>query len=55
MRYSDIFYKKSSRILLGTAYFGDGIGEKESFEIMDKYVELGGTHIYNARLYSDGV
>ena len=55
MKYSNSFYKKSSRILLGTAYFGDGIGEKESFEIMDKYVELGGTHIDTARLYADGV
>ncbi len=54
MRYSDIFYKKSSRILLGTAYFGDGISEKEAFAIMDKYVSMGGTHIDTARLYADG-
>lgn len=54
MRYSDVFYKKSSRILLGTAYFGDGISEKEAFEIMDKYVSMGGTHIDTARLYADG-
>ncbi len=55
MKYPDFFYKKSSRIVLGTAYFGDGIGEKESFEIMDKYVSLGGTHIDTARLYADGI
>ena len=54
MRYSDVFYKKSSRILLGTAYFGDGISEKDAFEIMDKYVDMGGTHIDTARLYADG-
>ena len=54
MRYSDIFYKKSSRILLGTAYFGDGISEKEAFGIMDKYVSMGGTHIDTARLYANG-
>ena len=54
MRYSDVFCKKSSRILLGTAYFGDGISEKEAFDIMDKYVSMGGTHIDTARLYADG-
>lgn len=54
MRYSDVFCKKSSRILLGTAYFGDGISEKEAFEIMDKYISMGGTHIDTARLYADG-
>lgn len=55
MRYSDIFNKRSSRILLGTAYFGDGISEEESFRIMDKYCEMGGTHIDTARLYADGI
>jgi len=54
MRYSDCFGKKSSRILLGTTYFGDGISEKDAFEMMDKFRELGGTHIDTARLYSDG-
>ena len=33
MKYSDLFYKKSSRILLGTAYFGDGIGEHDAFDM----------------------
>ena len=55
MRYSNVFNKKSSRILLGTAYFGDGISEEDSFAIMDKFCELGGTHIDTARLYADGV
>ncbi len=55
MVYSDFFDKKSSRILLGTAYFGDGISEKEAFAIMDRYCELGGTHIDTARLYAGGV
>ncbi len=54
MKYSDVFYKKSSRILLGTAYFGDGISEEDSFGIMDAYVAMGGTHIDTARLYADG-
>ena len=55
MRYSDIFGFKSSRILLGTGYFGDGISKEESFEMMDKFREMGGTHIDTARLYADGI
>lgn len=54
MKYSDIFGKKSSKILLGTAYFGDGISEETAFDMMDKFRELGGTHIDTARLYADG-
>lgn len=55
MKYSNAFGKKSSKILLGTAYFGDGIGEKEAFELMDRFVSLGGCHIDTARLYADGI
>lgn len=54
MRYSHSFGKKSSKILLGTAYFGDAISKDEAFDIMDKYCELGGCHIDTARLYADG-
>lgn len=54
MRYSNGFGINSSKILLGTAYFGDTISSEESFKIMDKYVEMGGTHIDTARLYADG-
>lgn len=54
MRYSDVFGFKSSRILLGTGYFGDGISEEEAFVMMDKFCEMGGTHIDTARLYADG-
>lgn len=54
MRYSDSFGQRSSKILLGTAYFGDTISEAEAFDIMDKYVSLGGCHIDTARLYADG-
>ena len=54
MRYSDGFGKNSSKILLGTAYFGENISEAESFEIMDTYVSMGGNHIDTARLYADG-
>lgn len=54
MRYSDCFGKKSSRIVLGTAYFGDGISRDEAFCMMDAFREMGGTHIDTARLYADG-
>ena len=54
MRYSDCFGRKSSRILLGTAYFGDGISKETAFLMMDKFREMGGTHIDTARLYADG-
>ncbi len=58
MKYSDSFGKefgkKSSKILLGTAYFGDTISEAEAFAMMDAYYQLGGRHIDAARLYADG-
>ncbi|MBQ3554397.1 MAG: aldo/keto reductase [Clostridia bacterium] len=54
MKYSDCFGKKSSRIVLGTAYFGDGIAEVDAFLMMDSFCALGGTHIDTARLYADG-
>lgn len=55
MRYSDCFGRKSSRILLGTAYFGDGISKDEAFLMMDKFRQMGGTHIDTARYYADGL
>ncbi len=54
MKYSNSFGKKSSKILLGTAYFGDTISKKDAFDIMDKYIDLGGNHIDTARLYALG-
>ncbi len=54
MRYSDSFGKKSSKIILGTAYFGETISPEKSFEIMDTYVANGGCHIDTARMYADG-
>lgn len=54
MRYSDSFGKKSSKIILGSSYFGDTISPEESFKLMDTYVENGGCHIDTARLYADG-
>ncbi len=54
MRYSDAFGEKASKMFLGTAYFGDGISEEDAFAIMDKFREMGGTHIDTARLYAKG-
>ena len=54
MRYSDSFGEKTSKIMLGTAYFGDGISEEDAFKIMDTYRKMGGTHIDTARLYAKG-
>ncbi len=54
MKYSSSFGKKSSKIILGTAYFGDTISQNEAFDIMDKYYEMGGCHIDTARMYADG-
>ncbi len=54
MKYSDCFGRKSSRILLGTAYFGDGITKEDAFSMMDQFRKMGGTHIDTARLYADG-
>ena len=54
MKYSNGFGVNGSKILLGTAYFGDTISFEDSFKIMDTYVEMGGTHIDTARLYADG-
>jgi len=54
MKYSDILKKRSSRILLGTAYFGDTISEETAFELMDLFYEMGGRLIDTARLYAGG-
>lgn len=54
MRYADGFGKPSSRVILGTTYFGDGITEADAFALMDRFRELGGTHLDTARMYADG-
>ena len=55
MKYSNAFGGKTSKIFLGTAYYGDGITENDAFLMMDKFRESGGTHIDTARLYADGM
>ena len=44
-----------SRICLGTMTFGQGADEKMSFELMDRFVELGGTFLDTADQYAGGV
>ena len=46
--------KKSSKIVLGTAYFGEGISESDAFLMMDMFYEKGGVHIDTARFYACG-
>ena len=44
-----------SRICLGTMTFGQGADEKMSFELMDRFTELGGTFLDTADQYGGGV
>jgi aryl-alcohol dehydrogenase-like predicted oxidoreductase len=44
-----------SAIALGTAEFGAGISLDGSFELLDRYLELGGNLIDTAKVYSDWV
>ncbi len=54
MKYSYSFGKKSSKIILGTTYFGSLIPLEDAFSLLDRFCELGGCHIDTARMYSDG-
>jgi len=45
---------KVSRLCLGTMTFGREADEETSFRIMDRFVELGGTFIDTADMYSSG-
>ncbi|QWU16850.1 Predicted oxidoreductase [Paenibacillus sophorae] len=40
-------------LALGTAEFGSAVSEEESFRIMDRFVEAGGSWIDTARVYAD--
>jgi aryl-alcohol dehydrogenase-like predicted oxidoreductase len=46
---------KVSRICLGTMTFGSGADEAMSFQIMDRFAELGGTFLDTANVYNGGV
>lgn len=42
-----------SDLCLGAASFGDTISERDTFALLDRYLELGGNFIDTARVYSD--
>lgn len=44
-----------SRLCLGGVPFGNTLDEKGSFALLDRFVELGGTFVDTARIYSDWV
>ncbi|MCU0520893.1 MAG: aldo/keto reductase [Anaerolineae bacterium] len=46
---------KVSRVCLGTMTFGSGADEAMSFQIMDRFAELGGTFLDTANVYNGGV
>ncbi|MCD6286372.1 MAG: aldo/keto reductase [Anaerolineae bacterium] len=46
---------KVSNICLGTMTFGAGADETMAFKLMDRFVELGGTFLDTANVYSGGV
>ena len=56
MFYASIPYlkEKSARIVLGGDSFGASISEKDSFALMDRYLDHGGNHIDTAHLYGIG-
>ncbi|WP_438479625.1 aldo/keto reductase [Oleiharenicola lentus] len=45
----------ASRLCLGTAPFGTRIDERDSFALLNRYVETGGNFLDTARIYSDWV
>ena len=47
MRYTDVLKKNSSRIILGTAYFGDGISEENSCALMDEFYNMLSFNIFS--------
>lgn len=46
---------KVSRVCLGTMTFGQGADEDTSFQLMDRFVELGGSFFDTADQYGAGV
>ena len=46
--------EKSAKLVLGGDSFGTSISEKDSFSLMDAYINAGGNHIDTAHLYGIG-
>lgn len=53
MRYRDFLGRKTSVLCLGTVGLGFDFSQKQSNEILDAYVELGGNFLDTARVYGD--
>ncbi len=54
MRYSEIGGMKSSKIILGTDYYGLTVSKREAFSLLDAYCAAGGNHIDTAKIYGEG-
>lgn len=54
MRYSEIGGLKSSKIILGTDYYGSTVDKKTAFSLLDAYCDAGGNHIDTAKIYGEG-
>jgi aryl-alcohol dehydrogenase-like predicted oxidoreductase len=44
-----------SELCLGTSHFGDTVDRKTSFELLDRFLEWGGTFLDTAKVYGDWV
>lgn len=55
MRYSEIGGLKSSKIILGTDYYGSAVDKKTAFSLLDAYCDAGGNHIDTAKIYGEGL
>ena len=44
---------KVSNICMGTVYFGSTVDQKESFRVLDRFVEKGGSFLDTARVYAN--
>ena len=54
MNYIEVQKLHVSEFVLGTDGYGERIDKKTAFEIMGKYMELGGNILDTARMYTDG-
>lgn len=54
MNYIEVQKLHVSEFVLGTDGYGERIDKKTAFEIMEKYMELGGNILDTARMYTDG-
>ena len=46
---------KVSNVCMGTVFFGSTVDKKESFRVLDRFVEMGGNFFDTARVYANWV